>query len=335
MRIVILSDLNWQAHLRSISDQEIAEFSEADLQKDRYERIARYFSIVVKEKADLVLLAGDITGDGGCGHGFQNALKILLKLFEERGIYSKFISGNHDPIENYDDLLQFTAQLKYTEEISNTNCTFKGLHILGVNYDCSASLSRLKQLFADHKDKAFHICLAHSEIKRRLRLFHTNAQLIVTGHYDRKLMPFQQSMYIALDNDWAEVSYATAEFTKKGLVNASLNIRQDPQTTLTLKQDIPIAIENHIMTANGHPALDLSKIETYPDSQLTDDGGESWVYLKHLRGVNLRRAYHTLSTLKRGDKLSPRDLTRSQVYKLKVTDKYKISKTMISDYLKE
>ena len=335
MRVVILSDLNWHAHLRSISEHEIAEFSEVDLQKDRYERIARYFSIVIKEQADLVLLAGDITGDGGCGHGFQNALKLLLKLFEGRGISSKFISGNHDPIENYDDLLQYTAKLKYTEEISNTSCTFEGLHILGINYDCSASLSRLKQLIADHQDTTFHICLAHSEIKRRLRLFHTKAQLIVTGHYDRKLMPFQHAMYIALDNDWAEVSYGTAEFNKKGLVSASLHIRQDPQTTVTLKQDYPIAIENHIMTANGHPALDLSKIETYPDSQLTDDGGESWVYLKHIRGMNLRKAFHTLSTLKRGGELSPTDLTKAEIYKLRVTDKYEVSRSMIADYLKD
>lgn len=334
MRVVILSDLNWQPHLRSITEHEIAHFTDADLRKNRYERIARYLSIVVKEKADLVLLAGDITGDGGCGHGFQNALKLLLQLFEKRAIPSKFISGNHDPIENYDDLLSFTDQLNYTEEISNKSCVFKGLKLLGINYDCSASLSRLKQTIAAHADNSFHICLAHSEIKRRLRLFDTNAQLIVTGHYDRKLMPFRDSLYVALDNDWAEVSYATADFNKEGLTQASIHIRQDPDTTLSLTQTVQSDTENHIMTAHGQPALDLSKIENYRDSDLTDDGGESWVYLKHLRGNNLRQVFHTLWTIKKGGELAESDLSKSEIYKLRVTDKYKVSKSMIGDYLK-
>lgn len=334
MRVVILSDLNWHAHLRSITDEEISNFKEAYLKKNRYERIARYFSIVKREKADLVLLAGDITGDGGCGHGFQNALKLFLKLLENRQTHSRFISGNHDPSEFYDDLLSFTDQLKFTEDISNKSCDFNGLKILGINYDCSSSLSRLKQTTAANEGTSFHICLAHSEIKRRLRLFHNNAQLVVTGHYDRKLMPFNQSIYIALDNDWTEVSYATADFTENGLTQASIHIRQDPETTLCLTQNYPADTENATMTANGHPALDLSRIENYADSQLMDDGGESWVYLKHLRGKNLRQAFQTLWTIKSGGELADSDLTRSQIYKLRVTDKYKISKTMISDYLK-
>jgi len=333
MRLVILSDLNWHAHLRSITHKEIAEFKNADLLKNRYERIARYLSIVEKENADLVLLAGDITGDGGCGHGFQNALKLLLLLLENRGIPSKFISGNHDPSEFYDDLLSFTEQLQLTEDISNKACEFNGLRILGINYDCSSSLSRLNQMTTAYEDTSFHICLAHSEIKRRLRLFHNKTQLIVTGHYDRKLMPFKQSIYIALDNDWAEVSYATADFTDNNLSQASIHIRQDPETTLSLTQSYLAKLENTIMTANGHPALDLSKIEGYADSQLTDDSGESWIYLKHLRGNNLRRAFHTLWTLKTGGVLAETDLTRSDIYKLRVTDKYKVSNTMINDYL--
>jgi len=91
-KVLFLSDLNWHPHLRSISNAEVLQFTESDLQKDRYQRITRYISIVDKEHPDLVLLAGDITGDGSCGHGFQNALKIFFLLLESRKIPSYFIS---------------------------------------------------------------------------------------------------------------------------------------------------------------------------------------------------------------------------------------------------
>jgi len=85
-----------------MSPDEVAGFKESDLSKVRYERIRRYYDIILNEKADLVLFAGDITGDGFCGHGFQNALISLLKLLEEKAIPSLFISGNHDPIYSRD-----------------------------------------------------------------------------------------------------------------------------------------------------------------------------------------------------------------------------------------
>jgi len=332
-KILILSDLNWHPHLRSISDTEVSDFLESDLTNERYQRISRYISIVDKENPEIVLLSGDITGDGSCGHGFQNALKIFFLLLETRKIQSYFISGNHDPDKNYSDLLKFTHQLSFPQEISNQMINYKGLNILGINFDCSASLTRMKQMLSDLEGLPVDICLAHSEIKRRIRLFETNASLIVTGHYDRKLMPFMNSIFISLDNDWEEVSYATAVFQNGYLLQASLHIRQDQNTTLTLEQKKEAKARSSIMTANGQPALDLEKIESYPDSALKDDGGENWVYLKHLRGINLRQVYTTLWKTKNEIGLDIHDLALSDVYKLPVTANYKISRSLMNDYL--
>jgi len=334
MKVLFLSDLNWHPHLRSISDTEVLQFRESDLQNDRYQRISRYISIVDREQPDLVLLAGDITGDGSCGHGFQNALKIFFLLLESRKIPSYFISGNHDPYKNYDDLLAFTNQLSMPEEISNRTVSAHGLNVVGINFDCSASKTKLNQWLAGLENTKPDICLAHSEIKRRIRLFESNASVIVTGHYDRKLMPFQNSVFISLDNDWDEVSYSTAVFDNHKLMSASFHIRQNENTTLTLQQKSDVDSLNSIMTVSGHPALDLYKIESYPDSALKDDSGENWVYLKHLRGVNLRKAYKTLWKTKNEIELDEGDLEFSKVYKLPVTANYKISKSLMNDYLK-
>lgn len=334
VKILILSDLNWHPHLRSITNAEVIGFSESDLSKERYQRIWRYFDIVIKEKPDLVLLSGDITGDGSCGHGYQNALKIFLLLLESRKISSRFISGNHDPDPYYSDLLSFVKDLAFTEEISNRIVQFKDLSIVGINYDCTRSLTKLNAMLKECHSNKPQICLAHSEIKRRIRLFETGADLIATGHFDRKLMLFDDSVYISLDNDWEEVSYGTAVFQKDILKEASVNIRQDSSTTLTLTQLSGSKSLQHIMTANGQPALDLHKIEGYPDSALMDDSGENWVYLKHIRGINLAQAYTSLWKTKNGVPFTENDLPFNNVYKLAVNAKYKISKVFINDYLK-
>ena len=64
--ILVLSDLNWSAHLRGLTAEDVYAFTEEDLESHRFERIRRYFEIILKENADLVLFAGDVTGDGFC-----------------------------------------------------------------------------------------------------------------------------------------------------------------------------------------------------------------------------------------------------------------------------
>jgi len=170
MNLLILSDLNWHAHLRSMSKSEIENFDATRLTLDRYQRIRRYLQIIEEEKAEVVLFAGDVTGDGFCGHGFQYAFLLLLTLLEQRKIQSYFISGNHDPSANYQVVVDQVKNFQFTQEISDQLVQFNGINILGINYNQSKSKRTLKAFIKKHQEGA-DIVVAHSQLKRRIRLF--------------------------------------------------------------------------------------------------------------------------------------------------------------------
>ena len=332
--IVVLSDLNWDAHLRSITIHEISNFSLEDLQLDRYERIRRYYQIVIHEKADLVLLAGDITGDGFCGHGFQNALIILLNIFESLSIPCLFIRGNHDPDENYSVAKDWISDFQFVHEISGKAKNILGLNVLGVNYDTSKSKTALKNMVQEQTDK-FDIVLAHSTIKRRINHFDINTDYIVTGHYDRKLLAHRNTIFIALDNDSEEVSYALIKKTPKYTDQVSIKIRQDSNTLFSLSDSVDQLISgnrNSILEVNNQPTFDLLKLENASDQSLGRDGIH-YLYLKYLRGINYTSSLDTMYRMK--NKMTPilQDLSLNQLHGLPITANYKISESMIEDYL--
>jgi len=332
MKVLVLSDLNWHPHLRSISDHEIEHFRLSDLQKQRYERINRYFKVVTKEKPDLVLFAGDITGDGSCGHGYQNAMKLFLLLLENQQIQSLFISGNHDPLVNYDDLSLFASKLTYSTEISNRLVTINGINVLGVSFRCSASKSSFNKVVKAYSENKIDICVAHAELKRRVRLFDTKAQLIVTGHYDRKLCAIESSHYISLDNDWDAFSYAVARFEGNHLRQSTIKVKADQSTTFSYQLNIAAAANNKILV-NGQPALDLDNIESYPTESLVTDDGTSLAYLKFLRGQNYINLIETMRSFKNSDQ-SDLDLVKVEnLFQLEITPTYKVSKHLIKDYV--
>jgi len=298
MNIVVLSDLNWHAHLRSISVKEIEEFSLEDLRKERYQRINRYFEIIQEEKADVVLLAGDITGDGFCGHGFQHALIILLHLLEYHKIPTAFISGNHDPDENYLPVKNHVQNLQHIYEASDKVIELNGLKILGVNYDTSKSKRKLNEAIEEFKDSV-DIVLAHSQIKRRIRHFEFDAKYVITGHYDRKLLGHRNKVFIALDNDSEECSYAVIKKTTGSPDHVSIKIKiDDVKYSYSEDRDSLLAGKrNTILKVNGNPCFDLLKLENASDASLSRDG-EHFLYLKYLRGVNYASSLDTMVRMK-------------------------------------
>ena len=332
--IVVLSDLNWHAHLRSITPQEITGFSLEHLQLDRYERIRRYYEIVVKEKADLVLLAGDVTGDGFCGHGFQYALILLLSLFEQENIPTLFISGNHDPDENYDVVKERIGSFNHVQEISGSIAEVQGFKILGVNYDTSKSKSALRKLLKEKKEKVDFV-LAHSTIKRRINHFDFSTDYIITGHYDRKLLAHRNKIFIALDNDSEEVSYALIKKSSIYPDQVSIKIRQDSATLFSLTDSLDHLISGNrssILEVNGKPTFDLIKLENASDSSLGRDGLH-YLYLKYIRGINYTSSLDTMYRLKNKMPAHMQDLSLNQLHGLPITANYKISESMIEDYL--
>lgn len=334
MRILILSDLNWEAHLRSITSAEIQQFTEARLSLLRYERIRRYFNLILSEKAELVLFAGDITGDGFCGHGFQGAFTILLKLLENRQIPSLFIRGNHDPDPNYSDLLKNIANFKYTQEISETNVNILGLNILGVSYECSKSKRKLKALIAEYKEQPIDILLAHSQIKRRIYHFDFNAQYILTGHYDRKLLTHRNKIFVALDNDSEEISYALLEKNKAKNDVVAIKIKRGNDVFALYENSSSLLAgqRNDVLHLNDQPYFDLLKLENASNEALSRDGMH-YLYLKFLRGINYTSSLDTMYNMKHKKELDKFDLSLNQLHGLPITANYAISESMIEDYL--
>ena len=330
---MVLSDLNWHAHLRSISESEIERFSIDDLQIERYQRVRRYFNIIVSENADLVLFAGDVTGDGFCGHGFQNAFIILLSLLEKNNIKTAFISGNHDPEENYSPVKEAIKNFDHVHEISGSIVSLHGLKIFGINYDTSKSKRSLNETIESFTDQV-DIVLAHSQIKRRIRHFEFDAKYVITGHYDRKLLAHRGKIFIALDNDSEECSYAVIKKSRGFSDRVSINIKHH-DTTYTYAEgqsQLLAGNRNSILEVNGNPTFDLLKLENASDASLSRDG-EHFLYLKYLRGVNYASSLDTMVKMKNKVPLELIDLSLNQLHGLPITANYKISESMIEDYL--
>lgn len=293
--------------------------------------------IIEEERSDMVLFAGDITGDGSCGRGYQNACKTLLCFLEINKIPSMIISGNHDLVENYQDLLQFVSQLQYCSDISDKYLEVDGVRVLGVSFEGTKSKTKLNTLLDNHKDKEIDVILAHSEIKRRIRLYDVNAKVICTGHYDRKMFALRDRFFISLDNDSHEVSYATMEYLSPQDLNIEYKVRHDETTTLSLtesiKNGIPNPVANHVIKVNGNPALDLNKIEKYSDQSLRKESGESLSYLKYLRGSNLKNVYNSMLKIKSKEALGTADLIYNVLKGQQITPTYKTSSVFVKDYL--
>lgn len=333
MNLLILSDLNWHAHLRSMSTAEIQDFDNSRLALDRYQRIARYLQIIEEEKADVVLFAGDVTGDGFCGHGFQYAFLLLLTLLEQRKIQSYFISGNHDEPTYYQTVVDYVKDYQYTQEISDQLVQFNGVRILGINYDQSKSKRTLKTFIKKHKEGA-DIVVAHSQLKRRIRLFDIPCSYLVTGHYDRKLCTHRDTIYVALDNDSEAVSYAVLEL-KGEQSNVHLKIKESEQVLYRFTENVHqllVGNRSSALVLNEQRTLNLDRIENAPISQLRNDQ-QDYLYFKYLRGTNYVKSLETLYKVKQGIPLERNDLSLAQVLNLPIIDTYNISSSMIEDYL--
>ncbi len=335
MKVLILSDLNWHTHLQSMTAEEVISFEESRLSLDRYQRIKRYLEIILVEKVDIVLFAGDVTGDGFCGHGFHYAFSLLLTLLERRRIPSFFISGNHDEPEYYDKVIELTKDYQYVREISNQSIEIAGLKILGINYDCSKSKRSLKTFIKKQEEGQYDLLVAHSPLKRRIRLFDLPCQYIITGHYDRKLCMHRDTVFIALDNDSEAVSYAIIEKNvgRRDLVH--FKVKENAQTIYRFTEETYQLLEGNrtnTLVLNEQRTLNLDQIEAAPINQLVTDKGD-YLYFKYLRGANYVKSLNTLYKTKQKIPLSTQDLDLAQVEDLPIIDTYKISESMIVDYL--
>jgi len=336
MKIVVLSDLGWEAHLKTITQRELLGFNLDSLSKLRYASILKYYEIILDEGAELVIFAGDVTGDGSCGHGYHFAFIILLSLLEYKGIQSYFINGNHDEEGYFQTVVEYTKNFKYTEEISGRIVSYNGLKFYGINFFETLSKTKIKKHLKEVGEEPIDILVAHSTLKRRIRLFDFNTKYIFTGHFDRKLLAHKSTAFVALDNDFSDISYATLQIGDLGESEIAIKVRTTDKTSLSFEENVSSLLKgerNSMLKVNGNPTFDLAKIETASVKKNSGEGNGQYLFLKYLRGINYKKSLVTMDKLKQDIPLSETDIPLLKLKGLPIISTYKISESMIEDYL--
>jgi Icc-related predicted phosphoesterase len=334
MNVVVLSDLNWEQHLRGVTYREVESATLESIKISRYASIHKYLQIVIEEEADLVLVAGDVTGDGSCGHGFHHAFMIFLSILEQLNIPSCFISGNHDEHVYYDQVLKYSEKLKFSNEISNVSTSIGGLRILGVPYETTYSKSKIKDLISTFRDE-YDIVLAHAQLKRRIRLFELKSRLIVTGHYDRKLFGFKEATLVSLDNDDRQVSYATIEIKGKYMKTA-ICIRNEDGSSYRFEESsdkITTSDRSNTVEVTNRKDINLTKVELCSQDHHLYGQDQPLAYLKYIRGNQYLRLLHRLDQVKKDETLRPTLSATAEVIGMQITANYKVSTSLVIDYL--
>jgi DNA repair exonuclease SbcCD nuclease subunit len=238
MKLLVLSDLFWNKEAKAITIADIKKYSENKIVSKKFASLEIYNSIIKNEKPNIVLLAGDITGDGSCGHGFQNALLLFCTLLEKKRINTFFIKGNHDLPRYFNLFLEKTKTLKYVNYISGKKIKCKGITITGLDFELTKKASLINNLRSTSGSSK--IILAHCQSERRYSLFHFQTEYIITGHAKQILSQVKDKTYISLDNDInADMSYCTIEFTPSKETISYYNL--DNNTT---DQNVTRALKN-------------------------------------------------------------------------------------------
>jgi len=333
MKVIVLSDLNWERHLVSVREEEVEFFSRQMLKMDRYFSIARYYNIIQSEKVNLVLLAGDITGDGSCGHGYHNALKILIKLLNEDRIHVGFIGGNHDEPRYYESVVDYAKKLEYAYDLNNNSTNLLGIDVLGVPYDTSHSKRKLKSIIKKHEDDVYHIVLAHAELKRRIWTLDFNAELVVTGHYDRKLCGIEDKVFVALDNDSNQSSYLTISY-HKNQTDLEFKMKENNGLLIAYPETMKALLNNNLtdtLTINRRRQEPIDNFESAEDKEFTSDGSPLH-YLKYLRGEGFKMAAEYIRLVKKKPSVERPSIFK-QLLNIPITPLFNCTKSMINDYL--
>ncbi len=161
------------------------------------------------------MLAGDITGDGSCGHGFQNALILLLTFLESKKVQTFFIKGNHDENKFFGLVMNMTKDFQYVERISSKIIQFKEIKFLGLDFDDTESITRLNDIIL-HNSKVNFI-LAHCSWRRRIRLLDFDTNYIITGHFNENIGYIEDKVFISIGNERLEdINFVTINLTKSG-----------------------------------------------------------------------------------------------------------------------
>lgn len=334
--ILILTDLHWHLASKRISQNDLALLQETNLlgYGERFLSIRNYWNIICHEKPDLVLLGGDLTGDGSCGHGFHMAFYYLLCLLNDAKIQTYFIQGDNDVDKYYSFILENLEHLEWAHEISNKSVIHNELRILGIPFVTTNDKRKLKRLIAEKADR-YDIILCHSALKRRTHLFNFETELIVTGHFDNKLCHIKDSIYLSLSNDNSVINYAMIDWQGDEKVVTYNFIHPQRNRRISYSesyQDLRSSRKEGTVFSDMVP-IRIEEFEKLilPNSEYEKDKNAIALAIKFLRGHNYKVAIEFLFSNRETDSLDIKELNylRKQFF----TSKHKLSKSMLIDFL--
>lgn len=334
-KILILSDLNWNLAAKRITNNDIINLYETKSigSSERFLSIRKYWGIVQMESPELVLLGGDLTGDGSCGHGFHNAFYYFLCLLNRSKTQTLFIQGDNDIKKYYSIVLEHLPSLPFITEISNKSVIFRGIKILGIPFEATRNKKALREII---KSNRFHdIVICHSELKRRSHLFGLDADLIITGHFDNKMCFVQNSIFLSFSNDSEVINYGTiTDYRKTKQISYSfLNPQRNRKVTYseTYKNLTNNTLEGIVLSDMVPIRIEEFEKLILPNSEYEKDKNALALSLKFLRGKYYRVAIDYMYSNRKALRSSHRELNRikSQFF----TSKHKLSKSMLVDFL--
>lgn len=190
MRILLISDLPWDEDTYKLLRQKLLSLKPA-----------------------LVLVAGDLVNSSFSGA--WERVHTFLDLLERKKIKCFVVRGNWDELDDYDNFVERTKELRYTEEISGRIVEFAGLRILGIPYAMTEELKVARQLPTMFPEKV-DIVLTHALFRNRIWLFGLNTQYIITGHFDSQLCQIRDKIFISFytfPHDYALLDYMPSNQT--------------------------------------------------------------------------------------------------------------------------
>jgi len=177
-------------------------FSDIDWSKYNYLK-----SLVLKEKPDLVMLAGDI-GNDGLSHA-KSRLQDFLLFLDRRLIKTFAIRGNWDQ-NDYDQLFQ-AQRFRFVEEISGRYAHFAGFTFLGIPYSFFRNMKNVRNIDSVFPRTPLDFILAHPPTKKRIWLFHLKPKYVVSGHDDNRVCSVTNTLLISTNS--SPDSYAKLEIS--------------------------------------------------------------------------------------------------------------------------
>lgn len=336
MKFLILTDLNWHSSSKRIDKSDILALYESGTPgvTQRFYSIDAYWSIIAKAQPELVLLGGDLTGDGSCGHGFHTAFYYLLSLLEIHGIKSFYIRGDNDLDDYYSQVLSNSQHFSFIHEISGRVVNHKGINIGGLSFQMTQSKKEVKKALNSLESKV-DILLAHAPLKRRTLLLEHDFKVVVTGHFDNKICYVNRSLFISFSNDSETINYGILNLVKQDLIVDYIFLNRKRRNELryieTLQGLISDRTQAYIYSDNVPLAMEAFESLPLPIKEYEKEKNKLALAIKYLRGNAYRRAVELLIQTKLSG-----NVDKSQFLEMKkthITAKHRLSKTMIIDYL--